>query len=174
MVVAAGCCLHRSPAARAGREVGPAAGSLVVRSEKPYGSAGAKWGKALWIGENTRGPAGSRRRYPQCNPSVTLPRYGRPSNSGAPLDWLFPKGRQRMTEPTSLLDIIDQSSDIARRIVRLLGELRPVTEQIIAGNRDPAILAKERRLQDKIARLDEQRDMLRDEWRNDWRELISD
>lgn len=69
-----------------------------------------------------------------------------------------------MTDSTAYSDILDQISNTARRITQLVYELQPVTEQIMAGNRDPAILAKNNRLQDEIARLDEQRGKLRDEW----------
>ena len=70
-----------------------------------------------------------------------------------------------MTEPNSVLETIDQISDIARRIVQRLDELRPVAEQIEAGSRDPALLEKNRRLQEEINSLHE---------KSAWRRFSSD
>ncbi len=72
---------------------------------------------------------------------------------------------------TTLLysNILQRMIDISGRIVSLLGELRPVTDQIDAGFRDPDILEKNNRLQAEIARLDE----LRDELRNELRKALS-
>ena len=65
-----------------------------------------------------------------------------------------------MTDVASFSHILDQISDTSRQIVQLVDELRPVTEQIMAGNRDPAILEKNNRIQEAIARLDGLRDQL--------------
>ena len=65
-----------------------------------------------------------------------------------------------MAAPLSYSDIIHQMSEITERIHRLLGELRPITDQISAGAFDSAIFEKNNRLQSEIARLDELRDRL--------------
>lgn len=67
-----------------------------------------------------------------------------------------------MTVPLSYSDIIDQMSEISERIYRLLSELRPITNQISTGARDPAILEKNNQLQNEIARLDELRERLQE------------
>ncbi len=59
-------------------------------------------------------------------------------------------------------NIIRQMSEISDRIHQLLSELRPITNQISIGGRDPAILEKNSRLQADISRLDELRERLQE------------
>ena len=56
--------------------------------------------------------------------------------------------------------VLDQIGDAALRIKQLVYELQPVTDRITAGDRDPAILEKNERIQSEILRLDELRKQL--------------
>ena len=55
---------------------------------------------------------------------------------------------------------VQQIADIASRINRLKHRLGPITERINAGDRDPAVLKENNRLQAVISRLHEEREHL--------------
>ncbi len=65
-----------------------------------------------------------------------------------------------MKDLTLYFHTLDQIGEMASRITQLVGEQRLVTEQFNAGSADADILKKDTRLQDEIARLDEQRHKL--------------
>ena len=55
---------------------------------------------------------------------------------------------------------VQQIADIASRINRLQDRLAPITERINFGERDPAVLEENNRLQAEISRLHEEREHL--------------
>ncbi|MCZ6863000.1 MAG: hypothetical protein O7I42_22490 [Alphaproteobacteria bacterium] len=66
-----------------------------------------------------------------------------------------------MSSPQSHLVIIQHMTEISERIRWLLGELQPITDQIMSGNYGHSILEKNVTLQEEIGRLDDLRGSLR-------------
>ena len=65
-----------------------------------------------------------------------------------------------MAESSSYLDIVNDISDVAYRINRLVNELQPVSQKIVGAERYAALMEKNDQLQSEIARLDELRRQL--------------
>ena len=66
-----------------------------------------------------------------------------------------------MKDTQSILETIEQMTRISEKIIRRLNELRPITNQIAAGNPDPAFREKTLEIQAEINRLHELRQELR-------------
>ena len=67
-----------------------------------------------------------------------------------------------MADADSILRIIDEMQGITDEIKQLLAELRPVADQIETGRFDSATADKNKRLQDRIGKLHERREDLKD------------
>ncbi len=66
-----------------------------------------------------------------------------------------------MKDTQSILETIDQMTRISEQIIRRLNELRPITNQIAAGNLDPVVHEKLLEIQGEIGRLHGMREQLR-------------